>query len=111
MKRFVFLSAIVLTFLSNKCEKSGNDPAPYASSCENPVVITTNDLTGLDGCTWVLTLEDGTRLEPINLKTYIPTPVEGEKVWVSLAPAKNMASICMVGPMVEITCLERQTNN
>ena len=107
MKKALLLGFISLTLLANTCEKSGNDPAPYTSSCENAVQVTMNNLTGLDGCGWLLTLADGTRLEPINLDSYIATPVEGEKIWASITPRTDLASICMVGPIVEITCVDR----
>ncbi len=34
---------------------------------ENAVIV---DMRGLDGCTFALQLENGKKLEPINLKTF-----------------------------------------
>ncbi len=86
------------------------------------VSATVRDLTGLDGCGFVFELSDGTRLEPIRL-FYCGTPplpkevtedpmfdfqfVDGKKVrldYEDMAP--QYASICMVGKMVKITCVE-----
>jgi hypothetical protein len=111
MKNTLVLGIFSLALLANKCEKIGDESAVYSGACENAVEVTTDNLTGLDGCSWVFTLPDSTRLEPINLDAYLQNPVEGEKVWVSLLPAKNMGSICMVGPLVEITCLEHQAED
>lgn len=93
MKNTLVFGILSLALLANKCEKSGNEPAVYSGACEGAIEVTTNNLTGLDGCSWVFTLPDSTRLEPVNLNAYLQNPVEGEKVWVSLLPAKNMGSI------------------
>lgn len=59
------------------------------------------DFSGLDGCGFLLQLEDGTRLQPENLepafeKNSIP-------VWVKYYPQKNAVSICMAGKVVHVT--------
>lgn len=81
---------------------------------------TVRDLTGLDGCGWVFELQDGTRLEPvIIIRCGTPPPskemtedplnsfefVDGKKVFIDYELVENGVSICMVGPMVKITCL------
>jgi hypothetical protein len=79
------------------------------STCGNSAVkATIEDFTGLDGCGWVIVLDDGSRLEPLNLSSQTVTPADGKKVWLTYTTAKNTASICMVGDMVEITCMSER---
>ena len=62
------------------------------------------DAHGLDGCTFLIRLGDGTRLEPVNLPKEFQ--VGGLKVAVSYEPALG-ASICMAGALVRLTSIER----
>ena len=76
---------------------------------------------GLDGCGYVFELADGTRLEPQMLgwcgtppisKEITENPlynfefVDGKKVKIAYEEIPEAASICMVGKVVKITCLE-----
>lgn len=102
---FLFLAVIFI-----QCEEESPD-------CT--VSATVRDLTGFDGCGFVLELEDGTRIEPVRL-TYCGTPplpkeitedplynfefIDGKKVFISYIETGS-PSICMVGPVVKITCI------
>lgn len=89
--------AIIILFAGCTSEKN---------ACGSDAVkATIKDFTGLDGCGWVLVLEDDTRLEPLNLVGQTVAPADGKKVWLRYKVANNSASICMVGEMVEITCI------
>jgi hypothetical protein len=93
-------------------------------SCDQGVMATVKDLTGLDGCGFVFELNDGTRLEPIRLM-YCGTPplpkevtkdplydfefVDGKQVRMGYEEINDAASICMVGKIVRITCIEEIT--
>lgn len=57
----------------------------------------------VDGCSWMLLLEDGKKLEPINLEDDFKK--EGLKIWVQYQPYNNY-SFCMAGDMVSITKIE-----
>ena len=78
----------------------------FCVSCETVSDMekaTLRDLTRLDGCSWVLEKQDGTRLEPINLSKFQNNVhmENGQKVWVKYTEV-GAASICMVGPTVEL---------
>jgi len=90
-------------------------------SCNQSVTATVRDLTGLDGFGYVFELADGTRLEPQMLgwcgtppisKEITENPlynfefVDGKKVKIAYEEIPEAASICMVGKVVKITCLE-----
>jgi hypothetical protein len=114
MKSSLLLLAIIGASIS--CKKE--DVTAKKSNCTT--FATVRDLTGLDGCGFVFELADGTRLEPLRL-LYCGTPplprevtddplynfvfAEGKKVQIGYEQTKAL-SICMVGPMVKITCLE-----
>ncbi len=64
------------------------------------------DYTGLDGCKWVIELAKGERLEPVNLGDFKINLVDGNKVVVSYHEETDRGSICMVGKIVTIDCIE-----
>lgn len=101
---------ILLAFVLFRCD---NDSAEDCSTR-----ATVRDLTGLDGCGWVFELEDGTRLEPFwdqgfcgfreNIEDDPLNDFEfadGKPVTISYEIVENGVSICMVGPVVKITCI------
>jgi len=90
-------------------------------SCDKGVLATVKDLTGLDGCGFVFELEDGSRLEP-QMLMFCGTPplpeevtenplynfqwVDGKQVRIAYEEIPDSMSICMVGKIVKITCIE-----
>ena len=114
LSTLLFLSA---SFFFCSCEDD-----PTIVPCEEGVFATVRDLTGLDGCGFVFELADGTRLEPIRQFLRCGTPplpkevtedplfnfqfVEGKKVSIGFQEMTEAVSICMVGKMVKITCIE-----
>ena len=77
--------------------------------CTNGVKATLKNLTGLDGCSWVLVLENGKKLEPTNLKKFDHIKLEdGKQVIVEYETKPLAASICMVGTIVEIICISEK---
>lgn len=112
---------IILTFFSAIIFLSCEEDKISAVSCDHGVLATIRDLTGLDGCGFVFELTDGTRLEPMRLM-YCGTPplpkevtedplydfqfVDGKQVRIGYEEIQDVASICMVGKIVRITCIE-----
>lgn len=110
MNKFLILLFILFTF--SQCDDADN----HACS----TTATVKDLTGLDGCGFVFELEDGSRIEPVRL-LFCGTPplpkeitedplygfefVNGKQVKISYDVTGD-PSICMVGPVVKITCIE-----
>ena len=92
-------------------------------SCSTPATVV--DLTGLDGCGYVFELEDGTRLEILRMM-YCGTPplpkevtedplynfefVDGKKVFIDYDLVEGYGSICMVGKIAKITCIQEAKN-
>lgn len=94
-----FYYLFIVAFLFFSCNRS---------TCENAKAATIEDYTGLDGCGLVIKLQTGEVLEPTNLNSFNITPTDGMKVWVKYHELSGMASICMVGPIVEIDCLAKR---
>jgi hypothetical protein len=89
----IFLGILLAFFLNDSsCEKS------------NESIGTVKDFTGLDGCKILIVLEDGTRLEPQVLPQGA-TLIVDRKVAVKYKQLTDRMSICMTGPIVEITSL------
>lgn len=96
MKTFAFISVLFLL----SCAKS-------KQSCDGAIKAKLVDLTGLDGCGWVLEKTDEKRLEPINLEGFDFDLENGKKVWVSYEESGG-GSICMVGDIVKVTCIDER---
>ena len=75
------------------------------TSCE--IKATLRDYAGLDGCGFVLVLEDG---EVLEMGAFDEEPDfkfnDGLKVNISFEEIRDSASICMVGPIVRIMCMK-----
>ena len=93
--KILFIGLVILLSISISCNKDKQHDS-------DAVKATLNDFTGLDGCNWVVKLEDSEVLEPINLSDFNFGLKDGKKIWIKYKPAENMASFCMVGPIVEI---------
>jgi hypothetical protein len=117
MKRLTIILAFFSAIIFWSCEEDKISTI----SCDNGVLATVRDLTGLDGCGFVFELTDGTRLEPMRLM-YCGTPplpkevtedplydfqfVDGKQVRLGYEEIQGAVSICMVGKIVRITCIE-----
>ena len=97
----LFMIAFAASVLLVGCPEKG---------CEDGVPGMLVDYSGLSGCTWIIQLQNGERLEPLNLDKFDIVPVDSLIVHVTYAEAPTMMSICMVGKMVEITCISKLSN-
>jgi hypothetical protein len=111
---------ILVTLLMFSCS---DEPMVGMNECTTPATV--RNLSGLDGCGWVFELTDGTRLEPFIIG-YCGTPplskeitedplydfefVEGKQVKINYELQPEAMSVCMVGPIVRITCLQEVSN-
>ena len=97
MKRLWLISLALLVF---SCEDK-------EETLDCDIKATLRDYAGLDGCGFVLVLENGGVLE---MGDFDEEPDfkfnDGLKVNISFEEMGDMASICMVGPIVRIICME-----
>lgn len=96
MRTFLFLLSLGLVFGASKCEKT---------ACNEANLYVAEDHTGLDGCTLLFKDESGQLHEPSNLSNFDIKIEEGKKYWIA-SESISMASICMMGSGMEITCIE-----
>lgn len=73
---------------------------------EGFIKATVVDNTGLDGCSFMLLLESGQKLMPLNLaKEFMK---DNMKVWVKYSPAKGAMTVCMAGEAVNVAVIEER---
>ena len=84
-----------------KTPLTASDKAHLSNGFFKAVVV---DKRGLDGCTFVLKLEDHSTLEPLGLNEQFK--IAGKQLWVKFSIAKNAMSVCMSGTPVTITAAE-----
>ena len=94
------LCLVVLTLAIHSCNKESECEGSYSAKLVN--------MTGLDGCSWMIELGDGTKLEPTNLNDFNINLQENQKIWVVYHTAAQMASICMHGEIVTIDCISER---
>jgi hypothetical protein len=89
------------------------------------VAVTVRDLTGLDGCRWVMELNDGSVIQPEIPYLMCGTPPipkeiaedplynfelhDGQRLLISYYET-NHVNICMVGRTAKITCIKELGN-
>lgn len=111
MKGFVISILLIGLF---QCDKVADGINCENSSCSTQATVV--NMTGLDGCGLMFELEDGTYLEP-EMRTYVQAPTieedplyhfelkAGQTVKIDWIESTDLASICMAGPIVFITCI------
>ena len=93
----VFL-VVILTLILLSCEKE--------KDCDNSQTGILKNLTGFDGCGWIIQLSDSTKLEPINLDDFDIELIENKSVCIQFHERNDLGSYCMVGIVVEIDFLK-----
>lgn len=100
MKQLIKATLLLFFLISVGCKNSKNttQKEDYAQQGFLKATVTKFNL---DGCSFVLTLEDGKKLEPINIPTELK--IADKKIWLKyVSPKKQLFSTCMAGEMVEI---------
>jgi len=87
--------SLFLMLFNSSCENTNNNSDVYKEG-------TLKDLSGLDGCGWIIELNNNTKLEPINLNLFDLELVENKKVEIKYIKRTDLGSFCMVGQIIEI---------
>jgi len=78
----------------------------FAAKCDDDIISNKNgyfkDMTGLDGCRFVIELDDGERIQPMNMNEFDIEPKDGMQVKLSYVIDKEAMSICMAGTTVQL---------
>jgi len=67
---------------------------------------TIKDYTKLAGCSYVIELDNGEKLEPVNFGEFDSSPEDGKRVRLEYREEVNIATNCNVGKVVIITKYE-----
>jgi hypothetical protein len=94
----LLLSVILLTL---SCANTKNN----TSNCLNSVKGTLVNKTGLDGCGWMIALQDGKTVNPTNLNSFDVKLIENTKITFGFKEKNDLFDTCMSGKIIEITCL------
>lgn len=96
-KYLILISCFFLVTASKCSDKKGN------SYCTE--MGTLKDFTGLDGCNFLIVLDNGDKLQPIIQDADIELK-DGQRIKFGYTEIVDQMSICMAGKMVEILCIE-----
>jgi|WetSurSiteA1Bulk_404760.scaffolds.fasta_scaffold10186_2 hypothetical protein len=92
---------------SDGCESSFCDKLITGNVAYCSLTGTVLDYTGLDGCGLVIGLDNGDILEPAEIIPDFKLQA-GQRVRLSYTELNDRASICMVGKIVRIDCIEEE---
>lgn len=105
----VFFGGATTTACKSTAETASGTTEPKqtenAAKCKNAESAKFVDLSDLDGCTWMLELENEKRVMPLNLRDFDIEPSDEMKVNVVFI-RKDVPTTCMAGHTVEISCIE-----
>ena len=102
MRVLIFLAC--LTFFLN-CKTKPEVSKDEQSECKTTATV--KNFTGLDGCTFLIILENGDKLLPSKLNDNNFKFRDGQKINFSYKELHDVMSICMAEKMaIEITCIK-----
>lgn len=67
---------------------------------------TVKDLSGLDGCKWVILTDEGTRVNPTNIADFNINLKDGMRVYIEYVMLDGVMTTCMSGKVSKLTLLE-----
>lgn len=101
MYKLLILLSCFFLLTAQKCkQKNGSQNA----DCQ--VMGTIKDFQGLDGCGFMIVLENGEKLQPVQSADANLELTNGLNIKFSYEEVTNQVGICMAGKMVKITCIE-----
>ncbi len=74
------------------------------TTCET--IAKVQDNSGLDGCKYLIILEDGKKLEPLVILDKSFKLRDGQNIRLTYEPEREFMSICMAGQGVRVTCIQ-----
>lgn len=78
-----------------------------STSCQNALQGRIKNLSGLDGCGWVIEA-NGKTFEPLNLNDFDSTLKKNNQKIYFTYQSYPAGSICMVGETIQLTCLTKR---
>jgi hypothetical protein len=94
------LLILTLVVIACKTQTGTGIMTPQEATGKGYTLVTVKDYRDLDGCQYLLVLENGEKLQPQQLDEKFKT--DSTKLYVKYKKIEGM-SICMAGMMVELT--------
>ena len=98
-KHIILILSVILLTLS--CANTKNN----TFNCLNSKKGTLINKTGLDGCGWMIALQDGKTVNPTNLNSFDIKLIDNTKITFGYKEKNDLFDTCMSGKIIEITCL------
>ena len=104
---------IIIIFLAVSCKPTQkiDEVTKEAEKTIEVVTSTCNTFgtvqkTSLDGCSYLIVLENGKKVEPVVIEDKNFKLEAGQKIHFAYEKEEEMMSICMAAPTVRVTCIE-----
>ena len=106
MKTKFLIIGLILSFgIIMGCNSHAN--STKASKNKNETTGVFVDMKSIDGCQWIIKLEDGTKLQAVNLNKFDIEPADGMKIEFTYKKS-DMATVCMMGQSIEILSIHKK---
>jgi len=99
MHKLLILLSCLFILCASKCGDKME-----TSNCST--IGTVKDFTGMDGCQFLIILENGEKLQPMNEGKSKVDWKDGQRIRFDYYETTDHMSICMSGKMVIVSCLE-----
>ena len=99
--KYAIVLIVFLTWVLFSC-----NPTKPLNNQDCTTIGTIKDHSGLDGCKFLIHLENGDRLEPAEISDKRFELKNGMKIKFSYELATDLMSICMGGKLVRVTCIQ-----
>ncbi|MFT4762640.1 MAG: hypothetical protein ACI9XO_000147 [Paraglaciecola sp.] len=102
MKKIIFFSLLIAVF---SCKTNQNSVGENGKECST--IGTVKDFSGLDGCGFLIVLENGDKLNPAKISDADFELKAGQKIKFSYKEMPDMTGICMSEKaIVEVICIK-----
>jgi len=95
----LFITLIAFTSSCTQLKNKNNN------QCPNQVEGIMINMSNLDGCGWMIQLNDDSKLNPINLDDFSITLLDNKKIIISYTENTDMMDSCMAGKIISIICI------
>jgi len=103
--KVLLMTLLIAAFTLAACNSTKSDNTQKADKNLTEGVLV--DMNNLDGCGWIIKLEDGTKLQPVNINKFDFEPKDGVAVLFRYKKV-DMAGVCMLGQMVELLSIKEK---
>ena len=105
----LLIGSIVSCTPTKTQDSEGDDIAVPREVITKPscgTLATVKDNSGLDGCKFLIILDNDQRLEPLVVEDKSFEFKDGQRIRLNYEQEREMMSVCMSGMGVKVTCIE-----